>query len=421
MTRGFSPGLVVSVPELPITVLRDPHVRGSTFTVNADTVTLGSALVHAWPSDAHFQAAVAPRWKRRRLVKADVGKTPIAMALLVFDVDAPGHVVTPEWRAEMQARIARLPGSPYAYATRGGFRVLWRLAVAFPIASPQDESSWRRRYHAGCDWLEREHGIVADRTCSDWPRIFRLPHATRDPGGAPEALPTWGDPEAIGVIDLPEAPEEHKYQSPRARSAQGPNAGGATAADAAEMTGDASPGVLERLVGARDHIIGTHELHDGSMALKIECPNAAAHARGRGDGAMLIRGDVGRICCARTACRGIEGEAWITYFTREELIAAGVRRARITRVLPLTWNGAVEWTLALQIEAADNGPALPKYLRATAGSTRWDAIFDSVGLVLPDLADPKDVSEQTAALRGEVITVETDEARVRRILKVRVA
>src|SRR5690606_33165737 len=57
-------------------------------------------------------------------------------------------------------------------------------------------------YTIACVYLRRRFGIVADGSCCDWTRLFRLPHATREPEGRPENWPEYLDPYSIGPLEI---------------------------------------------------------------------------------------------------------------------------------------------------------------------------------------------------------------------------
>lgn len=189
---------------------------------------LGDALTRSWRSDAHFAAYHAPT-RARRLSGADpkgravwsLGEVP-RMGLLVVDVDhedthaankrrkAAGQsklTVPDSWRAAERAKVDALraahPGV-VMYETRGGYRLVARLARDHAIDSDAAKRSWRCWYLRQLGYLSRAFGIVGDPACDDWTRLYRLPCATRDPRGTPEDLPLVGDPQAVGAWDRAE-------------------------------------------------------------------------------------------------------------------------------------------------------------------------------------------------------------------------
>lgn len=164
------------------------------------------ALRQRYTTDAHTAGYSAPS-VLRRLDKAAAEQLPggVRMVALFVDVDGAEHKADPAWRAAESSKIAAafaaLPGG-FCYQTRGGYRLVWRLAAPVIIASADDAARWRLRYWRTLLALSRRFGLEGDPACADWTRLYRLPHATRDEGGQPEDLPTEGDPELRQPLDL---------------------------------------------------------------------------------------------------------------------------------------------------------------------------------------------------------------------------
>jgi len=165
-------------------------------------VNAADIFERSWPSDAHFAAYSVPGVEHRLTLDA-VGCLPKGwpMVLLVVDVDGPGHKREPAWWAgellKLEALAAAHPGG-FFYATRGGYRLVYRLASPVVIRTVDDKEAWRERYRRELLYLARHFAIVGDPACSDITRLFRCPKATRTPGGAPEDHPTVGDPSMLG-------------------------------------------------------------------------------------------------------------------------------------------------------------------------------------------------------------------------------
>jgi hypothetical protein len=132
------------------------------------------------------------------------------MHVIVFDVDDPTthgtfEPASDEWREKQRARCRRLesehPGA-FFYDTRGGDRCVYRLREPSVIRDPQDATKWRQEYAVIRENLLRRFDISVDPACSDWTRLFRLPHATRDRESGPERRPTYGDPRNIGGLHV---------------------------------------------------------------------------------------------------------------------------------------------------------------------------------------------------------------------------
>lgn len=216
--RQGSPVDQAPEPSLLLPVLADKHAKGwPEHEIGRPAVYLqtSEAFTRRWSTDAHVAAYSVPAHPRR-LARAEALTTlaaegGIPMVLAVFDLDAPDHQATEDWFAEQWPRVdavqLRHPGL-FAYRTRGGYRLVWRLAVPYVLRSVQDAADWRRLYQRWCCYLARAVGLVADPSCADWTRLYRLPHATREGGGAPEELPTWGDPAELGTFEVEPRPEE---------------------------------------------------------------------------------------------------------------------------------------------------------------------------------------------------------------------
>ena len=155
------------------------------------------AFADSWSSDAHFAAYSVPDVEHRLTLDAIGLLNGWPMVLLVVDVDGPGHKRTPEWWTgelfKLESLAAAHPGG-FFYATRGGYRLVYRLVSPFVIWTVDDKEAWRERYQRELLYLARRFAIVGDPACSDITRLYRLPKATRTPGGGPEDHPAMGDP-----------------------------------------------------------------------------------------------------------------------------------------------------------------------------------------------------------------------------------
>jgi hypothetical protein len=162
------------------------------------SLPIDQALVTAFDSDAHFVAYEADR----RLNTDALGACTVKMVIAVFDVDAPNHWPTLEWRTAEREKFERLcaiaPGC-VAFDTRGGYRLIWRLHEPQTLDNDYEGSIWAAIYRGWLEWLKREAGIVGDAACADWTRLFRLPFVHRD--GEDQRLPAGGDLRA-GVWDF---------------------------------------------------------------------------------------------------------------------------------------------------------------------------------------------------------------------------
>jgi hypothetical protein len=67
------------------------------------------------------------------------------------------------------------------------------------LRSKADAQAWREAYLGWVAALRMRYSIYADPACADWTRLYRVPHATREPGGRPEQRDTLGNPDDIGM------------------------------------------------------------------------------------------------------------------------------------------------------------------------------------------------------------------------------
>lgn len=176
-------------------MMRDPHIR---------SMSLDDALAATWNYDAHIVAyeprtAVTPNGERTtlRLLLEQKDADPekglparpavydilhlldvpdVRIVVLIGDVDAPGHVATPEWRTETEARL--VASGLQWYATKGGYRVL--EDVDFRIRTRADYAEWRTLYLGWAAYLAKTYGLQIDQACADWTRLYRLPNVVRD-------------------------------------------------------------------------------------------------------------------------------------------------------------------------------------------------------------------------------------------------
>ncbi len=171
------------------------------FTRNApEYLPASEALTRRFSTDAHFVAYFSAEHSGRLSIAGPLHDNDdrrgaherlsrgVLMLFMVFDVDDPaahktGEPASETWRKQERTKILTLfvahPGG-FAYWTRGGYRILYRLAAPFRITSNADYMSWRRRYLAECSYLANSCDIKADHGCADWTRYFRLPYVVRE-------------------------------------------------------------------------------------------------------------------------------------------------------------------------------------------------------------------------------------------------
>lgn len=283
--------------------------------------SIARVMEHTYRTDAHFAAYVSPNGYRLNRRCFDEGIS-VEMTAAVFDVDAPGHEATPQWRREIRERVCALadvhPGL-YMYETRGGLRILYTLPGRTILRSREDADRWRQQYLTGLAYLSRRFGIEADPACSDWQRLYRCPRATRDPGGDPENHPTWGDPSEIQPLRIDATWSDLDLARSRARKAFQR----ATVLDVTPCP-SSGDGLFYRLLRARGDILEEHD----RGAYVIRCPAEREHTTGQtGDGSTLLYlpaagMELGAIHCLHAHCSGRTAREWLRFFSDDEIESA---------------------------------------------------------------------------------------------------
>lgn len=205
--------------EVPVLVLprKTAGLQGSPEVFGAPKmfplVSLSDALADQYDYDAHVVAyRVLGEDRCPRINKTgyqyltDNGGEVVAEIVLV-DVDNPGHAT---WHSldEIEETFQRVRSTVIGknagfYATRHGYRLFWRLDKPVDVRffeSLTKQLVVRLRFE----------GIEADESCTDWTRLFRLPHATPEGDGRPIGLPAYLD---HGVLDFHPPLTESKMPS----------------------------------------------------------------------------------------------------------------------------------------------------------------------------------------------------------------
>ena len=297
-----------------------PHARVHGWPKHSDAPhgqcpELGDALAREYATDAHHTAYAPDPLAPRRLTKEVLGVAPVAMQLVVFDVDCPAahrehKAASDAWREEEAAKVAELleahPGA-VAFDTRGGYRVVALLEHPVAIATAADATAWSRFYLLQVGYLSRRFGIIADPACKDWQRLYRLPHATRDGGPSPERRRVRGDLRNPGVW----------------------RGSSDAAADLAE---------LERLAASSPKPWATHAL---AAAPPTALPPRAAKPRATRTPSPVVAADLGALAPLALAVAGAIGElprgCGVRHGARlavaASLLERGWPRAAVERVL----------------------------------------------------------------------------------------
>jgi hypothetical protein len=325
-----------------VTVMQTRYVLGFPRHEKGEQVfvlPLARALTRIYRTDAHFAAYATPNG--RRLVREALDQTPITMTCAVFDIDCDDvhgttRSVPKAWRLELQKKLRDLADAhpdPYFYETRGGARIVYELAAPEVLRSQADAKRWAQDYVIAVAYLERMFGIVADRACADWQRLYRLPHATREPHGLPEQRNAIGNAHQIGVLAVEANAADLDAARKRSKAFAGQSA--------LDFSCDprVGNGVLFHVLAARGLIIRAH----GSNSFVIRCPNEAAHTTGHaGDGSTVLYlpaagKQFGAIHCMHGHCVGMRGVDWLGLFSPHERRAA---KSLPWRAAPVAWSGS---------------------------------------------------------------------------------
>ncbi len=293
---------------------------------------LGAALERDYSTDAHFAAYRAPNGRRlSRHAIDELGA--LELAVIVFDVDGPNHQATDEWRRELRVKVQSLatkhPG-PYYYETRGGARIVYRQGEPTVLRNQADAKAWSREYAVACAYLHRTFAIEADGACSDWQRLYRLPHATRD-GERPENLPTYGDTGAIGTLVIDATAEDVALAEARAKRTfrERPRR-------AAPRT-TSGQGLFFYLLHARGDVDGDTAPRGGWI---VRCPNRAQHTVNTDWTTSTVlyppdEGELGYVECKHAHCSDLTTKEWLRLFSESEIDSArrvaGLPPRRTTR------------------------------------------------------------------------------------------
>ena len=312
-----------------VTVLRHRYVRGWPTHAAGESVAavdIGTALKGRYPSDAHFACYASPN-ERRLTHEAVNHQAGVTMTAAVFDIDCAevhgsSQPVPVAWRVDLRDRVHTLWNrhpEPYFYETRGGARLVYALAEPTILRSLGDAQRWSQQYSVRLAYLANRFGIVADRACHDWQRLFRLPFVARTPGAGVEAWPAWGDPDRIAPFvfepsydDLVAANSTNRATQPQRRTSF-------------EQVNHRGRGLLFHLARARGYVVREHS-RDGAVV--IRCPREEQHTTGRtGDTSTLLfppasKGAVGAISCFHDACADMRVSDWVACFTSYERTVA---------------------------------------------------------------------------------------------------
>jgi hypothetical protein len=238
------------------------------------------------------------------------------------------------WLSELD-KLERLreafPGA-FVYRIRGGYRLVYWLPTPRILQSDEDVTAWKADYLAWIAALRLRFHISADPACHDWQRLYRVPHATRTPGGRSETL---GNPSQIGIWTCePTAAERQlaKTLAKRPTPTRPPRAH----VNSLVHAGD---GVLFHAFQARGWI--GHTLEPDKWSAR--CPWDDQHTKGEAFDTSTVLyapgsgGTLGYLHCSHAHCQSRDSRDVLVCFSRDELaqaeraagvLAGGIRTTR---------------------------------------------------------------------------------------------
>jgi putative DNA primase/helicase len=304
-------------------------------------------LERRFPGDAHFACYSMPAIERRLDVSAvrdpaEASKFPdgVPMVLAAFDVDcdlshrssgAQTAVPAPDewWLAELP-KIAGLrevhPGA-FVYRTKGGYRIVATLSEPIVLRTALDDAAWTSTYVRWVAYLRRSFGIFADPSCSEWVRLFRAPHATREGSAVPEERETIGDAAAVGPWYCEPTPEDIELAATLKRKK--PTPAKRVRKEPSPTTCTDEGGVLFHAFAARGEL--GQQVSPGKWA--VICPWIDRHSRGAPlDSSTVLFGprieegeELGWLHCSHGSyCQTMTIVDVLRHFTPEEIAVARV-------------------------------------------------------------------------------------------------
>jgi hypothetical protein len=284
---------------------------------------LDAILTRAWTTDAHTTAYSVETYPYRLSRDAIQVEGGVVMVLFVADVDGPEHTAPDEWwLAELVKLDALRREFPRGliYRTRGGYRILYLLPASRVLTSAEAVEGWRASYLAWIAALRLRFQIYADASCHDWQRLYRVPHATRTPGGRPEAREMVGNPYQIGVWTCQPTKQERDLAKTLAKRVKTSR----PRQEERQPHGDAGDGALFYAFKARGWV--GRQIESGKWA--VQCPWQDQHTTGAVFDTSTVlwgpgSGEIwGWLHCSHGHCQTRDIRDVLRIFTEDELTRA---------------------------------------------------------------------------------------------------
>jgi hypothetical protein len=303
--------------------------------------SIDALMTRAWTRDAHtaaYSVEALPYRLKQPAITFDGG---VAMVAFLADVDCEqshaasgGQGDCPAsddwWVQELSKLDMLLKAFPdaFIYRTRGGYRFIYALPTPSVLKTTEDVQRWTDTYVAWIAALRQRFHIYADAACKDWPRLYRLPHATRTPNGRPEALETRGSPYQIGLWTCEPTIEECNFAKTLTKKPLTPRQ---HIEDRASF-GSAGDGILFCAFQSRGWI--GKEVAPGKWA--AQCPWQDQHSKGAPFNTSTILyapgpGDtLGWLHCSHAHCQTRDIREVLKVFSKDELARAQQAAGLIT-------------------------------------------------------------------------------------------
>jgi hypothetical protein len=284
---------------------------------------LDAILTRAWTTDAHTTAYSVPGHPYRLSRDAVQLEGGVIMVLFVADVDGPEHTAPDEWWLAELTKLDELrkefPGA-LIYRTKGGYRILYLLPAPRVLTSAEAVEGWRADYLSWIAALRLRFQVYADASCHDWQRLYRVPHATRTPGGRPEAREMAGNPYHVGVWTCQPTEQERDLGKTLAKRAKTSR----PRQKERQSHGDAGDGVLFCAFSHRGWI--GRQIEAGKWA--VRCPWEDQHTKGAAFDTSTILWGLGAgeawgwLHCSHDHCQTRDIRDVLKVFTEDELTRA---------------------------------------------------------------------------------------------------